>query len=65
MRRLSSCSEQARELGPDLRADDAAYVALAERLDAVLVTVATRRSRAPGLRDRGRLIPVDNPDRTP
>ncbi|QDW61957.1 type II toxin-antitoxin system VapC family toxin [Oerskovia sp. KBS0722] len=38
-----------RTAGPDLSADDAAYVALAERLDAVLVTATTRRSRTPGV----------------
>ena len=31
-----------------LSADDAAYVALAEHFDAVLVTAATSLSRAPG-----------------
>ena len=38
------------ELGGALTAYDAAYVALAERLDAPLVTADQRLARAPGLR---------------
>lgn len=46
----SSCSERAGEFGPNLSTDDAAaHVVLAERLDAVLVTAATRLPRAPSV----------------
>lgn len=38
------------ELGPNLSTYDAAYVALAEHLDATLVTTDARLARAPGPR---------------
>ena len=38
------------ELGPNLSTYDAAYVALAEHLDATLVTTDARLARAPGIR---------------
>jgi predicted nucleic acid-binding protein len=44
------------ELGSNLSADDALYVALAEQLDAPLLTADARIASAPGLRCRVELI---------
>ena len=45
-----SVSERVWELGHNLTSYDASYVAIAEEIDATLLTVDARLSRAPGLR---------------
>jgi len=57
--RLGALRERVWELGANVTAYDAVYVALAEALDAPLVTCDGRLSRAPGLRARVELFAVD------
>ena len=45
-----SISERTWELGPNLTAYDAAYVALAEKIGGALLTADARLSRAPGIK---------------
>ena len=45
-----SVSERVWELGHNLTSYDASYVAIAEEIDATLLTADARLSRAPGLR---------------
>jgi predicted nucleic acid-binding protein len=53
---LGALRERVWELGANVTAYDAAYVALAETLDAPLVTCDGRLARAPGLRARVELF---------
>ena len=56
---LGALRERVWELGTNVTAYDAVYVALAEALDAPLVTCDGRLARAPGLRARVELFAVD------
>lgn len=54
-------ADRARELRPNLTSYDASYVALAEALEAPLITLDARIARAPGIRCEVRLPPSITP----
>jgi predicted nucleic acid-binding protein len=56
---LGALRDRVWELGANVTAYDAAYVALAEALDVPLVTCDARLARTPGLRARVELFAVD------
>jgi predicted nucleic acid-binding protein len=58
-------ADRARELGANLTTYDASYVALAEALDAPLITLDARIARAPGIRCEVRTPPSLTPRRRP
>jgi predicted nucleic acid-binding protein len=57
---LGALRDRVWELGANVTTYDAAYVALAEALDAPLVTCDAQLARAPGIRARVELFAVDH-----